>query len=47
MLGYSDSNKDGGYLTANWELYKAELELVNVFGKHGIGCDFSTGGAAQ
>ncbi|GAB1234591.1 phosphoenolpyruvate carboxylase [Ferrigenium sp. UT5] len=36
MLGYSDSNKDGGYLTANWELYKAELELVRVFGKHGI-----------
>jgi phosphoenolpyruvate carboxylase len=36
MLGYSDSNKDGGYLTANWELYKAELELVQVFEKHGI-----------
>jgi phosphoenolpyruvate carboxylase len=36
MLGYSDSNKDGGYLTANWELYKAELELVQVFAKHGI-----------
>ncbi len=36
MLGYSDSNKDGGYLTANWELYKAEVELVQVFAKHGI-----------
>ncbi len=36
MLGYSDSNKDGGYLTANWELYKAELELVKVFKQHGI-----------
>ena len=36
MLGYSDSNKDGGYLTANWELYKAELELVQVFEKHGV-----------
>ena len=36
MLGYSDSNKDGGYLTANWELYKAEIELVTVFEKHGI-----------
>ena len=36
MLGYSDSNKDGGYLTANWELYKAEVELVKVFEKYGI-----------
>ncbi|MDZ4202982.1 MAG: phosphoenolpyruvate carboxylase [Gallionella sp.] len=36
MLGYSDSNKDGGYITANWELYKAEVELVEVFNKHGI-----------
>ncbi len=36
MLGYSDSNKDGGYITANWELYKAELELVKVFNKYGI-----------
>ncbi len=37
MLGYSDSNKDGGFLTSNWELYKAELSLVSVFAKHGIG----------
>ena len=36
MLGYSDSNKDGGYLTANWELYKAEVNLVEVFAKHGV-----------
>jgi len=36
MLGYSDSNKDGGFLTANWELYKAEVELVRVFARHGI-----------
>jgi phosphoenolpyruvate carboxylase len=36
MLGYSDSNKDGGYLTANWELYKAEVELVKVFAKHSV-----------
>ena len=36
MLGYSDSNKDGGYLSANWELYKAEVNLVQVFAKHGI-----------
>jgi phosphoenolpyruvate carboxylase len=37
MLGYSDSNKDGGYLTSGWELYKAEIELVEVFKRHGIG----------
>ncbi|MDR8728754.1 phosphoenolpyruvate carboxylase [Burkholderia pseudomultivorans] len=31
MLGYSDSNKDGGFLTSNWELYRAELALVELF----------------
>ncbi|KPC49423.1 phosphoenolpyruvate carboxylase [Amantichitinum ursilacus] len=36
MLGYSDSNKDGGYLTSNWELYKAELNLVKVFEAAGV-----------
>lgn len=36
MLGYSDSNKDGGYLAANWALYRAELDLVEVAGKAGI-----------
>lgn len=36
MLGYSDSNKDGGFLAANWELYKAETELTKVFAKHKI-----------
>src|SRR3546814_18872789 len=34
MLGYSDSNKDGGYLTSNWSLYQAERQLVRVFKKH-------------
>nr|WP_315257819.1 phosphoenolpyruvate carboxylase [uncultured Duganella sp.] len=36
MLGYSDSNKDGGFLTSNWELYKAETNLVTVFEKAGV-----------
>jgi phosphoenolpyruvate carboxylase len=40
MLGYSDSNKDGGIFTSNWSLYQAELALVNVFQQleeeHGI-----------
>ncbi|MBH0780289.1 phosphoenolpyruvate carboxylase [Nocardia bovistercoris] len=36
MLGYSDSNKDGGYLAANWALYRAELDLVEVVRKTGI-----------
>ena len=36
MLGYSDSNKDGGYLSANWALYQAEASLVQVFRRHGI-----------
>ena len=37
MLGYSDSNKDGGFVTSGWELYKAEIGLVEVFAKHKIG----------
>ncbi|MEW6708084.1 MAG: phosphoenolpyruvate carboxylase [Pseudomonadota bacterium] len=40
MLGYSDSNKDGGFFTSNWELYRAEVSLVELFGPlreaHGI-----------
>lgn len=36
MLGYSDSNKDGGFLTSGWELYKAEVELARVFDNAGV-----------
>lgn len=40
MLGYSDSNKDGGIFTSNWELYRAEIALVDLFDdladQHGI-----------
>ncbi|MCL2845163.1 MAG: phosphoenolpyruvate carboxylase [Chitinivibrionia bacterium] len=36
MVGYSDSCKDGGYLTSRWELYRAEIGLVETFKKHGV-----------
>jgi phosphoenolpyruvate carboxylase len=36
MLGYSDSNKDGGFLTSGWSLYLAEIKLTEVFARHGI-----------
>jgi phosphoenolpyruvate carboxylase len=36
MLGYSDSNKAGGYLTSRWELFKAQVALVETFRRHGV-----------
>jgi phosphoenolpyruvate carboxylase len=36
MLGYSDSNKVGGFLTSGWQLYKAETALIDVCRRHGI-----------
>jgi phosphoenolpyruvate carboxylase len=36
MLGYSDSNKDGGFVTSGWELYKAEIGLIEVFKRYGV-----------
>ena len=36
QLGYSDSNKDGGFLTANWELYQAQRRLHAVSAAHRV-----------
>jgi phosphoenolpyruvate carboxylase len=36
MLGYSDSNKDGGFLTSSWEIYQAEVKLAELFERRGL-----------
>ncbi len=36
MIGYSDSNKDGGYLTSTWGLYEASMALTPVFASAGV-----------
>lgn len=36
MLGYSDSNKDGGYISSTWGLYQAEIGLVELFRKYQV-----------
>src|ERR1700730_16257151 len=35
MVGYSDSGKDGGYLPANWAIFRAQEDLARVAAKHG------------
>jgi phosphoenolpyruvate carboxylase len=53
MIGYSDSNKDGGFFAANWELYKAQVKLTRLGSElgvpiaffHGRGGSVSRGGA--
>ncbi|MCB0253613.1 MAG: phosphoenolpyruvate carboxylase [Anaerolineae bacterium] len=36
MIGYSDSNKDGGFLAANWALHRTQRALVEVCDRHGV-----------
>jgi phosphoenolpyruvate carboxylase len=43
MLGFSDGTKDGGYLTANWSIYKAKEELTAVSRKYNIEVIFFDG----
>jgi phosphoenolpyruvate carboxylase len=43
MLGYSDSSKDGGYLTSSWELYKAQEALLGVAQEMGVAIDLFHG----
>ncbi|MBM7552602.1 phosphoenolpyruvate carboxylase [Thalassobacillus pellis] len=43
MLGYSDGSKDGGTLTANWKLYKAQQEIHDMAKEYGIGLKFFHG----
>lgn len=43
MLGFSDSTKDGGYLMANWSIYKAKVELTTIARKYDIDLVFFDG----
>ena len=36
MIGYSDSNKDGGFLMANWALYQAQEEITQIAREHNV-----------
>jgi phosphoenolpyruvate carboxylase len=43
MLGFSDGTKDGGYLMANWSIYKAKEKLTSISAKYGIDVVFFDG----
>ncbi len=43
MLGYSDSNKDGGLVASRWSLVEAQRELVALFGEHDLSLSFFHG----
>jgi phosphoenolpyruvate carboxylase len=43
MIGYSDSNKDGGFLTSNWELHRAQFKLARVGEESGVSISFFHG----
>ncbi|MEY8463762.1 phosphoenolpyruvate carboxylase [Streptococcus merionis] len=43
MLGYSDSNKDGGYLSSGWTLYKAQQDLTRIGKQFGVAITFFHG----
>ena len=46
MVGYSDSGKDGGYLTAQWEIFRAQERLAALAAERGIELTSSTAAAA-
>lgn len=43
MLGYSDSNKDGGILSSRWSIYQAESQLSAIAAQNGLKCNFFHG----
>ncbi|WP_027894156.1 phosphoenolpyruvate carboxylase [Calidithermus chliarophilus] len=43
MIGYSDSNKDAGFLAANWALYRAQEAITEAAARHGVRVSFFHG----